>query len=179
VHYPVCASRELNVVLVRAGQEPMRDWDGQADAAQLQPLLDAASPTLRKLLAAAPAWRRWSLFDRREVVMGKGRVALIGDAAHPVLPFLAQGAALAVEDAAVLTHELMAGFASGGPAAAIKRYGQARAGRARKVQQTARGNARLYHAGPLAARIRDFGMRQLGEAGMRRRFDWLYSWRAP
>jgi salicylate hydroxylase len=179
VHYPVSAGRELNVVLVRAGQNAAKDWDGAADAADLAPLLAQASPTLRKLLSAAPAWRRWSLFDSPAVLMGRGRVALAGDAAHPVLPFMAQGAALAIEDAAVLAHELAAGLDAGGPERAIAAYARARAARARKVQQTARTNARAYHAGGLAASLRDFGLGRLGDAGMRRRYDWIYGWRAP
>jgi salicylate hydroxylase len=111
--------------------------------------------------------------------MGEGRVALMGDAAHPVLPFLAQGAALAIEDAAVLSRELIAGFGAGDPASSVKAYARARAARVAKVQQTARGNARIYHAGGLTALARDFTMKRLGEAGMRQRLDWLYGWRQP
>jgi salicylate hydroxylase len=114
--------------------------------------------------------------------MAQSRIALLGDAAHPVLPFFAQGAALAIEDAAVLAHELATHLerdgASGVPAA-MAAYAGARAERVARVQATSRSNGRAYHLGRPWSLGRDLVMRRLGPDGMRRRYDWLYDWRAP
>ncbi len=105
--------------------------------------------------------------------MARGRIALLGDAAHPVLPFLAQGAALAIEDAA----DLAARLAAGPVPEALARYAAARAARAGRVQSHARRNGRLYHSGRLVAAARDAVMARLGPEGMTARYAWLYGWR--
>ena len=130
---------------------------------------------MRALLAAAPAWQLWSLFDLPAAAMHRGRLALVGDAAHPVLPFLAQGGALAIEDAAVL-----AGTLAGAKdvAAALAAYERARLPRARRIQHAARRNGAAYHAGGVKAFVRDAVIRHLGPERMALRFAWLYGWRA-
>jgi salicylate hydroxylase len=109
--------------------------------------------------------------------MAQGRIALLGDAAHPVLPFLAQGGALAIEDAAVLAAALDAAPAD--PAAALARYAGERLARVRHVQTAARRNGRIYHAGAPLAFARDLVMRRLGAEGMAARYAWLYGWQPP
>jgi salicylate hydroxylase len=107
--------------------------------------------------------------------MANGRLALLGDAAHPVLPFLAQGGALAVEDAATLANALAQ--ARDVPAA-LERYANARLARVRRVQAAARRNGRAYHSGGIPAFVRDRIMARLGPQGMAERYAWLYGWRA-
>jgi salicylate hydroxylase len=135
---------------------------------------------LRALVASARGWQVWSLFDRKPATMAKGRIALLGDAAHPVLPFLAQGASLAIEDAAVLAHllatHLEAEGAQGVPAA-MAAYAAARSARAERVQQASRDNGRTYHLGWPLRIGRDIVLRRLGPDGLQRRYDWLYDWR--
>lgn len=179
VHYPVAAGRAINLVLVRAGRDPTPDWDRGPDKPAAPDLADGAAAELAALIAAAPGWGLWSLYDRARPHYGSGHVALIGDAAHPVLPFLAQGAALAIEDAATL-GSLVGPAVGQGPAAiaeAVRAFGEARRSRAARVQQNARANARAYHAGFPVDLGRDLVMGRLGEAGMRKRHDWLYGWR--
>ncbi len=106
--------------------------------------------------------------------MARRRLALLGDAAHPVLPFLAQGAALAIEDAAVLAACLS--DAADVPTA-LARYAAARAPRVRAIQRQARRNGRIYHAGSLVAAARDAVMARLGPDRMTERYAWLYGWR--
>jgi salicylate hydroxylase len=182
VHYPVAGGALINLVLIRKGQDQSEGWSRAGDAAELSAIKAAAAATLRKLIGAAPQWQVWSLFDRAPARMGLGRVALIGDAAHPVLPFLAQGAGLAIEDAGVLGQLLPPALAdrkSGAVEAALKRFAALRASRVARVQETARGNGRMYHAGFPLAMARDFALTQFGDVGMRKRYGWLYGWRLP
>jgi salicylate hydroxylase len=174
VHYPVAGGRLLNIVAVERRAEPVEGWatPGARDEL-LKSLGDAARP-LRDLLGAPREWLLWSLFDLPATRMAKGRLALLGDAAHPVLPFLAQGGALAIEDAAVLGQALAQ--APDVPAA-LARYARARLSRARRVQAAARRNGRAYHAGGVPAFIRDRIMAGLGPEGMAGRYAWLYGWR--
>jgi salicylate hydroxylase len=93
-----------------------------------------------------------------------------------MLPFLAQGAAMAIEDAAVLAN-----FAAATPddlAAAMRRYETARRPRTSRVQRAARRNDAVYHLGWPAAGVRDLAMRRIGNNRLLARYDWIYDWRA-
>jgi salicylate hydroxylase len=175
VHYPIAGGRLLNIVAVERRAAPVEGWAEPGDRAELVAAFAAAAAPLRALVAAAPAWQLWSLFDLPAAAMRRGRLALVGDAAHPVLPFLAQGGALAIEDAAVL-----AGALAGAKdvAAALAAYERARLPRARRIQQAARRNGTAYHAGGVKAFMRDALIRHLGPERMALRFAWLYGWRA-
>jgi len=175
VHYPIAGGRLLNIVAVERRAAPVEGWAEHGDPAELVAAFAKAAAPFRALLAAAPAWQLWSLFDLPAAAMRRGRLALVGDAAHPVLPFLAQGGALAIEDAAVL-----AGALAGAKdvAAALAAYERARLPRARRIQQAARRNGAAYHAGGVKASMRDAVIRHLGPERMALRFAWLYGWRA-
>lgn len=180
VHYPVAGGREINLVLIRAAREAREGWSREGETGLPERETRQASQALRGLVAAAPAWQVWSLFDRPPAAMAKDRLGLLGDAAHPVLPFLAQGAALAIEDAAVLARELSAHVGEGGGAAvpvALSAYAKARQARAARVQAASRANAHNYHLGPPMSWARNLMLKRLGPDGMRSRFDWLYDWR--
>lgn len=179
VHYPVAGGREINLVILRPARDARPGWSREGDASDLLPHLAGAEPELRNLAASAPAWQVWSLYDRPPAAMAKGRLALMGDAAHPVLPFLAQGAAMAIEDAGVLARllaEKLSQTGAGGVAPAFAAYAAARRERVAKVQQASRANAKAYHLGWPLSLGRDWVMRRLGPAGMRARYDWLYDW---
>ena len=175
VHYPIAGGRLLNIVAVERRAAPVEGWAEPGDRAELVAAFATAAAPLRALLAAAPAWQLWSLFDLPAAAMRRGRLALVGDAAHPVLPFLAQGGALAIEDAAVL-----AGALAGAKdvAAALAAYERDRLPRARRIQQAARRNGAAYHAGGVKASMRDAVIRHLGPERMALRYAWLYGWRA-
>lgn len=169
VHYWLPGGR-LNVVAVERRRHPVEGWSSPGDPAEIRIRFADAAPRLGDLVGAAPEWRLWSLYDLPARRMAAGRIALLGDAAHPVLPYLAQGAALAIEDAAALAAALQGGAVPD----ALRRFEQARLPRARKVQQAARRNGTVYHAGPALSLARDLVMRRLGPAGMTARYDWLY-----
>ena len=112
VQYPVRGGEWLNVVAIVHGhvQGGLEDWDHGANAADLQAALGHTCAALRNLIAAVPDWRLWVLCDRPPVgaadQMARGHVALLGDAAHPMRPYLAQGAGMAIEDAAELARQV-------------------------------------------------------------------------
>jgi len=177
VHYPVAGGAKINIVAVieagwreRPGEDP---WDGEADRAALDAAFARWSKDAHALLGAAAAWRAWPLRLRPPLpAVAIGRIALVGDAAHPMLPFLAQGAGQAIEDAGVLAESL-AGAED--VAQALASYSRRRAPRVARVQMESEAQARLYHmAGPLAL-ARDFGMRALGPERLLSRYEWLYA----
>jgi salicylate hydroxylase len=175
VHYPLRDGAVVNIVAViesggrrEAGDHP---WDGAADRARLERAFAAWSAETRALVADAQ-WRAWPLADRSPIAsFAAGRTALLGDAAHPMEPFLAQGAAQAIEDADALADCLAA---TASAPEALNAYSDRRAPRATRVQRAAKAQAGLYHlAGPLAL-ARDLAMRALGPTRLLRRYDWLY-----
>jgi 2-polyprenyl-6-methoxyphenol hydroxylase-like FAD-dependent oxidoreductase len=177
VHYPIAGGRLLNIVAIERRDEPVEGWSTPGDGTALLARFRDAAPDLRDLLAKPESWLLWPLYDHPVRRLAQGRIALLGDAGHPVLPFLAQGAALAIEDAAVLARALAR--EPGDPAKALKAYQRERLGRVRRVQRQARRNGRIYHAGPLVAFARNFVMRRLGPRGMARRYAWLYGYGPP
>lgn len=184
VTYPVRGGDWLNVVCLVEGkvEGDAHGWDHPAVASQLQALLPLLCPALRGLLERAPQWRLWALHDRPPLAsaqgMARGRVALLGDAAHPMLPYLAQGAGMALEDARELQRVLaaVAGRSTELPAA-LQRYALNRWQRCARVQRRALRNARIFHAaGPLRWG-RDLSLRLLGARLLD--LPWLYGGGAP
>jgi salicylate hydroxylase len=179
VTYPIRAGRDLNVVAVTEDGPASADWARPGDPLQLKDRLKSWTGDVQHLLGAVSEWQVWSLHDHMKRPWVKGRILLLGDAAHPVLPFLAQGGALAIEDAAVLAAELRPDAPDRDLPGALERYRAARAPRARRVQQAARDNARAYHLGLPLSLARDAVLRRLGGDGLRARYEWLYGWKPP
>lgn len=178
VAYPVRRGEQLNIVaLVEApGRAASQDWDQGGVAGELLRAMGGVAPDLRSLVEAIPSWRMWSLHDRPPVAgphaMARGRTALLGDAAHPMLPYLAQGAGMAIEDADALGRVLADASPDTVPDA-FARYAQARWRRCAQVQAAARRNARIFHAGGPLRWGRDVAMRVLGEQLLDQ--PWLYA----
>jgi 2-polyprenyl-6-methoxyphenol hydroxylase-like FAD-dependent oxidoreductase len=173
VHYPVRGGKDLNVVAVVEGGTAKQGWNRRAEPDVLLPAFDRWASPVWNLLRMVETWRCWSLFRLEPLRRwSDGRNALVGDAAHPVLPYLAQGAALAIEDAVTLAASLKA--CNGDPLHAFPRYEALRRDRACRVQRQAARNGRLYHLrGPLAL-ARNFVLRQRRPEALLENFDWLY-----
>jgi 2-polyprenyl-6-methoxyphenol hydroxylase-like FAD-dependent oxidoreductase len=176
VHYPIKAGREVNIVaIVRDGWQET-GWTAAGRPADLLPRFERFAPAARALLALPDSWQKWALFGRApQRIRGQGPVTLLGDAAHPMLPFLAQGGAMAIEDAAVLADCLRQ---DEDPARAFRSYEHARHRRVARAQREARRNSWRYHlAGPLGFARNTF-LRTTGGERLLRRYDWLYGWKA-
>lgn len=176
VHYPVRGGRLVNVVAITSEASRQvteaSDWAAFGDPTRLARAFAGWSEDARALIAAAPDWRVWPLCDRAPMKpWSRGPVTLVGDAAHPMLPFLAQGAAQAIEDAAALAGALPR-HPSFAEAALV--YEHARWGKASRVQRDSRRQARIYHLRAPASLARDTAFRLLGPARMLARYDWLY-----
>jgi salicylate hydroxylase len=184
VHYPVRGGREIALVVIareKAAAE-RRGWDGEVDAARLRRRLAPFHAGLREVLlpgsGQAWPWREWTLYILPPLpTWGHARTVLIGDAAHPMLPYLAQGGALALEDAVVLAHCLHA--AADDPGAAVARFQELRARRARRVQAASVRQGRIYGLAPPLSWARDLAFRVAPGSWLMAGLDWLYGWHPP
>jgi salicylate hydroxylase len=180
VHYPVRGGNLINIVAIMEDAWNAPGWSEPAARADLLRRFspDHWAPQALSLVSAPDAWLKWALYDRRPLLSwSQGPVALLGDAAHPMLPYLAQGAAMAIEDAAVVARCLAR--TPDDPAAALRAYSAARRARAWKVQRLAARNGARYHLTGVRAGVRDALMRTLGGTWLLRHYDWLYGWRPP
>jgi salicylate hydroxylase len=180
VHYPVKAGRLINIVGIVHDEWDKTGWSNAGDRAEILRHFArwAWSEKARTLIAIPDRWLKWALYDRSTPFRGdKLPVTLIGDAAHPMLPFLAQGAGMAIEDAAVLAD--MLGKYLDDPADALRAYEGARWHRTFRAQQLSRRQGRIYGLTGPEALIRNLAMRAMGGEKLRARYDWLYSWRPP
>jgi salicylate hydroxylase len=180
VHYPVKAGTVINLVVITSDRWHQPGWSEPANRAELVPRLaaEAWAPPARALVGLPDAWLKWALYERRPIRRwSKGPVALLGDAAHPMFPFLAQGAAMAIEDAAVAAQCLAR--MQNDPASALRTYAAIRRGRTRKMQRMAARNGTIYHLAGAGAWLRDVVMRALGGSRLLQHYDWIYDWRLP
>ena len=176
VQYPVRRGEWLNVVAIVHGHvygDP-KHWDHSANAAELRTRLAGATKALRDLVHAIPNWRLWALSDRPPMRSAsehaRGRIALLGDAAHPMRPYLAQGAGMAIEDADTLARVLDAN--PDDVPAALQSYANLRWQRNARVQARAIRNGEIFHLrGPMQVG-RDLSLRLLGEKLLD--VPWLY-----
>jgi len=176
VQYPVRGGEWLNVVAVVHGAMAgnIENWDHRADVVSLRSSMLQTCGPLHDLVYAIDQWRLWALHIRPPMrgpnEFARGRVALLGDAAHPMLPYLAQGAGMAIEDAQAL-GQVLAGNAAAPDA--LRAYANARWRRNARVQARAIRNGQIFHAtGPMRWG-RDAAMKLLGERLLDVR--WLYS----
>jgi len=176
VRYPVRGGEALNVVAFIEGQA-RAVWDQEAGAEALRAVARASCGELQALVEAVPHWRLWPVHDREplagDAAMARGRAALLGDAAHPMRPYLAQGAGMALEDASALQKVLAAcdGRVLDVPTC-LRRYALDRWQRCARVQARSRRNGWIFHAdGPLRL-ARNLSMRLAGERLLD--LPWLY-----
>jgi salicylate hydroxylase len=176
VHYPVRGGDAIAVVVILDEDWQEEDWSAPVETAKLRDGLARFAPALRTALSAAKDWRRWALFDCEPLdTWSQGRVTLLGDAAHPLLPFLAQGGSLALEDAVTLASALAG--AGEDIAGALAAYEQARRARTARVMAAARRNGRAYHLSGVAALARNAALRAVPPKRIMAGYDWIYGWR--
>ena len=185
VQYPVRGGEWLNVVCLTEGQmqgitlQELQDWNlsktSQNTHNDLQSALKGSCAHLQDLVEACSNWRLWPLCDRPPMQSAdqhaQGRIALVGDAAHPMRPYLAQGAGMAIEDAAELAHQWNT-LINQDVSQRFAAFAQARWQRNARVQARAIRNGEIFHATVPLQWARDLGLRALGERLMD--VPWLY-----
>jgi len=173
VHYPISAGRLVNVVaMAPAGDWRSESWNTAGRVEDLAREFEGWDPRVAQLIASATDTKRWALYDRDPLSQwANGRLALLGDAAHAMLPFFGQGAAQAVEDASALAT-CLSGIGPEGVPEALQRYEAMRRPRASQVQLMSRGREVQNHLpdGP-AQQARDAA---LGAGEPLRQSAWLY-----
>jgi salicylate hydroxylase len=145
VHYPISAGRYVNLVAIGpAGDYTTESWTATATVEELLAEFAGWDERLLRLIRAAGTPGRWALLDRAPLTRWtRGTVTLLGDAAHPMFPFFAQGAAQAIEDGAALARCLAANPAD--PAAALRRYESLRIPRTTRLQEVSHSRAHVNH----------------------------------
>jgi salicylate hydroxylase len=179
VHYPLREGELINIVAITEddwrGEEAQDLWSISGEPADVSPRFASWHGDARRLVRAAPSWKRWPLFDRQPIRRWTyGRVVLLGDAAHPMLPFFAQGAAQAIEDAGALgrAFKQMPDIPD-----ALSAYERARTARAGAVVVASRRQGSIYHMSGLLALARDLTMTSLSQHMLMARLDWLYNYK--
>ena len=174
VHYWVSARRLMNVVcVVERGTWTNESWTDKGDVADVLARYEGWHPTVRGLIAAFPETFVWALHDRAPLsAWTKGRVALLGDACHPMLPMMAQGAAQAIEDGAAVASLLKA-MPDDVPGA-LRCYEEVRKPRATRLQEASAANRIRFHLpdGP-EQQARDAAMANGGDRSLDA-MSWLY-----
>jgi salicylate hydroxylase len=181
VRYPVGDGSLVNfVAVVETPEEAVESWTTPAAPGELADAFSGWDPRVRELIAAAGHVWKWALHDREPLPeWTRGRATLLGDACHPMLPFLAQGACMALEDAWILAR-LLEVREEDDPAPALDLYQQARRMRTARVQREAREQGERFHAAsPLQRMARNLklgtGSRLLPEIAMAH-YDWLHGY---
>jgi salicylate hydroxylase len=176
VSYPVRCGEWLNVAAIVHGRlaQDSGHWDQSVHAAAVKAALKAMCAPLNDLIHAMPHWLAWNVYDRPAMGAAsqhaQGRVALLGDAAHPMRPYLAQGAGMAIEDAAALAQAVQSNPSD--VSLALQRYAQARWQRNAQVQRRAKRNGALFHLAPPLSWARNAGIAVLGKQVLD--VPWLY-----
>lgn len=175
VHYPLRGGEQYNVVVTFHSRRPEQWSVTEGSAEEVQGYFQGIVPVARQLIELPRSWKRWATADRDPIEhWSHGRVTLLGDAAHPMLQYLAQGACMALEDAVTLGAAL---HAEGDDVVlAFQRYQRSRVARTARVLLSAREMGRIYHAKGVERLVRN----QLWQGRSPERFydavEWLYGW---
>ncbi|NKB53635.1 MAG: FAD-binding protein [Rhizobiaceae bacterium] len=178
VHYPVRAGSLLNVVAITPWTKdyaPRRGWVAQSALDDRTTAYEGWLPHLRELVGTRADWGGWPIFATAKAgKFANGPLCLIGDAAHSMVPYAAQGGACAIEDAYVLAS-LCSGSADD-LTAAFDRFEKIRRPRVQKIMRLSDNNRRIYHLKTPYVPFRDAIMKLSPQASLQKRMDWMYGW---
>jgi salicylate hydroxylase len=173
VHYPVRNGNSLNLVAVINDPWADQGWNAPGDRQELMQHFQDWPAEIQELLSHSQKWRKWSLVEMPPLRdWSQGNMVLLGDAAHPALPFLAQGGAMAIEDADALATALSGNAAS--LKDALHLYEAMRRRRTAAVQTASRRMGRIYHLRGIAAFARNLALRMRRPEALLKSYDWLY-----
>jgi salicylate hydroxylase len=173
VHYPLRRGELFNLVAVFHSDRYAEGWDTYGDPDELHERFQGVRPEVQGMLAKIQSWRMWVLCDREPIKdWSKGRVTLLGDAAHAMLQYLAQGAVMAMEDALCLARKLAA--RPDDCASAFLDYQRTRYLRTARVQLTARLYGEVFHAAGASRDLRNAFLKSRTVQQSYDGFAWLY-----
>lgn len=168
VHYPMRGGELFNLVAVFHSNRYEEGWNSYGDPAELHERFEGTCADVKLMLGRIAEWRMWVLCDREPIKdWSRGRVTLLGDAAHPMLQYLAQGAGMAMEDALCLAKCL---HEADSVEAAFAAYPKLRYLRTGRVQLSARVYGEFYHADGVRRELRNAYVKTLGFEGL----AWIY-----
>jgi salicylate hydroxylase len=173
VHYPLRTGELFNLVAVFHSDRYEEGWDSYGDPTELHERFAKTCEPVRALLNKIESWRMWVLCDRPPIKeWSRGRITLLGDAAHPMLQYLAQGAGMSIEDAVCLTNKAV--DMDGDYPAAFRAYQQTRYLRTGRVQIMARVYGEFYHAAGVAKELRNLMLGGRTPEDAMAGMEWLY-----
>ena len=173
VHYPIRAGKLTNLVAVFHSNRYEEGWDSYGDPAELHERFAQTCEPVRRMLSKIETWRMWVLCDREPVkCWTRGRVALLGDAAHPMLQYLAQGGCMAVEDAMCVADQFER--TGGDCERAFQAYNQMRYLRTARAQIMARLYGEVYHASGVVREVRNQLLSQRTPQQAYEGLAWIY-----
>lgn len=178
VAYPVSSGSAVNLVAFTRGERIANNWSGKADPAILAKAMRGTSQDLARLVRESGAWTAYPI----HTVDARGgwtapNVALIGDAAHAMTPFAAQGAAMAIEDAATLAHHVSR--STGDLNAGLIEWERVRRPRVNRVTRRGAVNRLAWHAAGPVALARNLVLKMRSPESLAADLDWLYGWQMP
>ncbi|WP_347253964.1 3-hydroxybenzoate 6-monooxygenase [Leminorella grimontii] len=176
VHYPLRGGAQYNLVVTFHSRKS-EEW-GVTDGSKEEVLsyFEGIHPRPRQMLDKPTSWRRWATADREPAASwGTGRVTLLGDAAHPVAQYMAQGACMALEDAVTLGEAIKA--CDGDAVKAFELYQSVRIPRTARIVWSTREMGRIYHADGVERQVRNLLWKGKGQQDFYRGMEWLYGWK--
>jgi 3-hydroxybenzoate 6-monooxygenase len=177
VHYPLRGGAQYNVVVTFHSRQP-EEWsvrEGSRD--EVLSYFEGICPKARQLIELPKDWKRWATADREPIAQWTfGRTTLLGDAAHPTLQYLAQGACMAMEDAVTLGEALRVNDNDFEPAFAL--YQRSRVARTARIVLSAREMGRIFHAKGVERLVRNDLWKGRSPERFYDAMEWLYGWRA-
>jgi 2-polyprenyl-6-methoxyphenol hydroxylase-like FAD-dependent oxidoreductase len=174
VHYPVSNWRNFNIVAALDVSSGGNGWGEPAPSREVLQGFQQVNDDLQAMLSEPTSWLRWRAADLPELpAWSKENLLLVGDAAHATLPYLAQGAVMALEDAATLSGLITGGYDSG----TFAQFAAQRQRRTSRIQSESHKLGRIYHARSLTALARNTALRLGGSGLMQRKTEWIYNWR--
>lgn len=175
VHYPMRGGEQYNIVVTFHSREKEEWGVREGSREEVQSYFQHIAPRPRQLIDKPTSWRRWSIADRDPVEKwGEGRATLLGDAAHPMLQYMAQGACMALEDAVTLREALR--VHKGDLEKAFRLYEEKRIPRTARVVYSAREMGRLFHAGGVERLVRNQLWQGRSQEHYYDALEWLYGW---
>jgi salicylate hydroxylase len=176
VHYPLRGGEQYNVVVTFHSRKPEEWGVTEGSREEVLSYFDGIGARPRQLLHLPKSWKRWATADREPIARWSfGRVTLLGDAAHPMLQYLAQGACMALEDAVTLGEAL--GSEGGDFDRGFARYERARIARTARVVLLTREMGRVYHAHGVERLVRNDLWKGRAPERFYDALEWLYGWR--